>query len=92
MLLIHCPWCGPRDENEFRYGGESHIERPVPAEQVAEARWADYLFNRTNSKGPHRERWLHQQGCGQWFNLIRDTASHEHLATYKMGETGPEKP
>ena len=21
MLSIPCPWCGPRDENEFRYGG-----------------------------------------------------------------------
>ncbi|MGZ8625813.1 MAG: sarcosine oxidase subunit delta, partial [Actinomycetota bacterium] len=24
MLLIPCPWCGPRDEVEFRYGGQAH--------------------------------------------------------------------
>ena len=28
MLLIDCPWCGPRDECEFSYGGEAHIKRP----------------------------------------------------------------
>ncbi|MBL8960475.1 MAG: sarcosine oxidase subunit delta, partial [Gemmatimonadetes bacterium] len=22
MLQIPCPWCGPREEEEFRYGGE----------------------------------------------------------------------
>ena len=24
MLLIRCPWCGPRDETEFHYGGQAH--------------------------------------------------------------------
>jgi sarcosine oxidase subunit delta len=28
MLLIECPWCGPRDEIEFSYGGEAHRVRP----------------------------------------------------------------
>ena len=31
MLLIPCPWCGPRDEAEFRYGGQARSvvsERP----------------------------------------------------------------
>ena len=28
MLLIPCPWCGERDETEFRCGGEAHIARP----------------------------------------------------------------
>ncbi len=28
MLLIPCPWCGPRDETEFTYGGEAHIVAP----------------------------------------------------------------
>ena len=29
MLQIPCPWCGPRDEIEFSYGGEAHIIRDV---------------------------------------------------------------
>ena len=36
MLLIDCPWCGPRAEHEFRCGGESHIARPGPPETVAD--------------------------------------------------------
>ena len=32
MLLIPCPWCGPRAEVEFTCGGEAHIERPVDAD------------------------------------------------------------
>jgi len=28
MLLIPCPWCGPRNEMEFSYGHEGHIARP----------------------------------------------------------------
>ena len=27
MLLIPCPYCGPRPELEFRYAGEAHIAR-----------------------------------------------------------------
>jgi len=25
MLLITCPWCGPREEPEFSYGGQAHV-------------------------------------------------------------------
>ncbi len=37
MLLIHCPWCGPRDEIEFKYGGEAHITRPADPEALSDA-------------------------------------------------------
>jgi uncharacterized protein len=29
MLLVPCPWCGPRPEVEFRYGGQAGIEIDV---------------------------------------------------------------
>ena len=32
MLLITCPYCGPRPEIEFRCGGEAHIARPADPE------------------------------------------------------------
>ena len=90
MLLIECPFCGPRDEEEFRCAGESHIARPVPSEAVDDARWADYLHNRINPRGLHFERWCHSAGCGQWFNLARDTVTHRIAAVYRMGEPPPE--
>jgi heterotetrameric sarcosine oxidase delta subunit len=89
MLLIPCPWCGPRDEIEFRYGGQAHVARPAAPEAVGDAEWARYLFLRDNPKGPFRERWVHAAGCGRWFNLLRDTASHRILAAYRIGEAPP---
>ena len=88
MLRIPCPYCGTRDESEFRFGGESHVERPGP--DVSDAEWADYLFNRENPKGLHFERWCHTYGCSQWFNVVRDTVTHEFHAVYKMGLSKPD--
>ena len=89
MLLIPCPWCGPRDEAEFHYGGEAHITRPADPGALDDAAWADYLFMRNNPKGPLAERWVHSAGCRRWFNLVRDTAVHRILAVYKIGEPPP---
>jgi sarcosine oxidase subunit delta len=87
MLRIPCPYCGVRDEDEFRCGGQSHITRP--GSDATEAVWADYLFNRDNPKGIHYERWLHVFGCYRWFNLARHTVTHEILAAYRMGVPKP---
>jgi sarcosine oxidase, subunit delta len=87
MLLIPCPWCGERDEVEFRYGGEAHISRADPA--ADDAAWADYLYMRANLKGLFAERWVHQYGCRRWFNLLRDTTTHRIVAVYKIGERPP---
>ncbi|MCZ6619393.1 MAG: sarcosine oxidase subunit delta [Gammaproteobacteria bacterium] len=90
MLRLNCPWCGTRDEVEFSFGGESHITRP--SLDVSDAIWSDYLFNRENPKGIHHERWLHRYGCGRWFNVARDTVTHEVHAEYEMGAPKPEIP
>jgi heterotetrameric sarcosine oxidase delta subunit len=89
MLLIPCPWCGPRDEVEFRCGGEAHIARPKAPDAASDAEWADYLFMRNNPKGLFQERWLHRHGCRQWFNVVRHTVTHEIVATYRIGEKPP---
>lgn len=87
MLLIPCPYCGPRAEIEFRCGGEAHIARPGPHSDVSDEAWAEYLFYRGNPKGEHRERWLHSAGCGRWFNVARDTVTHQIRTVYPMGGT-----
>ena len=91
MLLIPCPWCGERDEIEFRNGGEAHILRADPAPSDDKA-WADYLYMRNNPKGLLAERWVHQAGCRRWFNLLRDTVSHRIVAVYRIGEAPPGTP
>ena len=92
MLQIPCPWCGPRDESEFSYGGEAHIARPPDPEALDDAAWADYLYMRSNPRGPHREQWCHAHGCRRWFNVVRDTVSYRVHAVYRVGETPPEEP
>ena len=89
MLLIECPWCGERDEHEFSYGGEAHIARPKQPDRLSDEQWAGYVFMRTNPKGMHLERWVHTHGCRRWFNVARDTFTHEIEAVYRMGEKPP---
>ena len=86
MLRIPCPNCGIRDQVEFRFGGESHRVRPDNPEQASDAEWAHYLFYRKNPKGVHSERWLHSYGCRQWFNLVRDTVTHDIIEAYPIGQ------
>ncbi len=88
MLRINCPWCGTRDELEFSCGGEAHITRP--ALDVDDAVWSDYLFFKENPMGIHYEQWMHKYGCGRWFNVARDTVTHEIHAVYEMGEAKPD--
>lgn len=89
MFIIECPYCGPRDQIEFSYGGEAHRARPTDSEIMTDAEWAEFLFMRTNTKGVFPERWNHAAGCRRWFNLLRNTATDEILAVYPMGADFP---
>ena len=89
MLLIDCPWCGKRAESEFRCGGQGHVARPADPQAADDAAWGDYLFTRDNPKGVHFERWRHRYGCGRWFNIARDTVSHDIHAVYAMTDPKP---
>lgn len=90
MLLIHCPYCDETlPEREFAYAGEAHIARPLDPSALSDEEWRDFLFIRTNTRGPHYERWRHIHGCGRFFNALRDTVSDRFLMTYKAGEERP---
>ncbi|MBV9734759.1 MAG: sarcosine oxidase subunit delta [Acidisphaera sp.] len=88
MLLIDCPFCGERPELEFSYGGEAHIARTP--DTASDDGWTAFLYDRTNPKGIHAERWRHVHGCGRFFNALRDTVSDKFRATYRIGEARPE--
>jgi heterotetrameric sarcosine oxidase delta subunit len=79
VLLIPCPWCGPRDEDEFHYGGAAGVAYPEDPAALSDAEWARYLFVRENPKGAFAERWSHSAGCRRWFTLRRDTATNAWL-------------
>jgi sarcosine oxidase subunit delta len=90
MLLIPCPYCGPRPELEFKHGGEAHVIRNPKVE--ADADWGAFLYTRSNTRGVIAERWRHSSGCGRFFNCLRDTVSDNILTTYKAGEPRPDLP
>ena len=87
MMQLNCPWCGTRDEPEFVWGGTAQIARPGIA--CSDQEWGEYLFFRDNVKGRSVERWCHTYGCGQWFNLERDSVTHRIWASLRFDESGP---
>ncbi|GAB3852107.1 sarcosine oxidase subunit delta [Nocardioides maradonensis] len=89
MLQLTCPWCGPRDETEYHYGGQAHVAYPEDPSALSDEEWAQYLFFRDNPKGPFAERWSHSTGCRRWFNVVRDTRTYEVLATYTNTDPRP---
>jgi sarcosine oxidase, subunit delta len=89
MLLLDCPYCGPRDETEFGYGGQAHVPYPDEPDRLSDEEWAHYLFFRDNPKGLFAERWVHSIGCRRWFNVVRDTATYEVRAVYRLTDPRP---
>jgi len=75
MLRIPCPWCGLRDESEFRYRGDATSPRP-PADAGLDA-FNAYVYQRDNLRGWHTEWWLHVAGCRKLLKIVRHTLTHE---------------
>lgn len=83
-MRIPCPYCGPRDAQEFVYRGDADPVRPE-----GEDGFYDYVYERTNRAGPVREHWYHAQGCRNWITVARDTVSHEILGAALAREVKP---
>jgi sarcosine oxidase subunit delta len=91
MLLINCPWCGQRAETEFRYGGQAHLARPEKPAELDDKAWSEFLFVRTNPRGPYAERWNHQHGCQRWFNVMRNTLTDAFIDADQPRAAGVEE-
>lgn len=77
MMRITCPFCGPRDDNEFSYEGDARVHHP-PLDAPKEA-WCEAIFMRENPRGVVPELWQHVLGCRCWLIIERDTGTHEIL-------------
>ena len=51
MLVLNCPFCGPRDESEFAHGGVVKEPRPENTAELGDAAWIDYLTVPPNPMG-----------------------------------------
>jgi sarcosine oxidase subunit delta len=79
LKILTCPLNGPRNIQEFVYGGEV---KPLPDETTATAEeWSDYVFLENNLAGVVREWWMHVP-TGYWFIAERDTEKDAVLRTY----------
>lgn len=85
MHQITCPWCGVRDEAEFKYRGDATVSRPAP--DAGPDAFYDFVYTRANPKGWHLEWWHHVGGCRQWVKVVRHTVTHEIAATGKPADT-----
>lgn len=83
MQIYPCPFCGPRDETEFSFGGEAGNDRPEPAEKISDERWAQYLYRQDNPRGNSHEIWVHLT-CDEVFVMERDTVTHEVIGTKSL--------
>jgi sarcosine oxidase subunit delta len=75
VILLPCPFCGPRNASEFRYVGELS-ERPDPNTTSPEE-WRTFLYVRDNPAGWTTETWFHSAGCRQHFVAERHTVTNE---------------
>jgi heterotetrameric sarcosine oxidase delta subunit len=65
-FLLTCPNCGPRDVQEFRYGGQIVSQDAPPG-----------ALSGSNLPGVQRERWYHRLGCRRWLFATRDVRTNK---------------
>ena len=84
MLLIPCPWCGPRDGDRVRLRRRG-AHRAAAEYPSARRRGTGPTISScaTNPQGPHHERWLHAQGCRRWFNACATPSPTRSPPSYK---------
>ena len=76
MLVITCPFCGPRDEREFDYGGLAKAPRSEAANVTNDTEWIAYLLYPDDQGRIADEYWWHVRGCGEWVRVRRNTTTH----------------
>ncbi|MEO0760483.1 MAG: sarcosine oxidase subunit delta [Pseudomonadota bacterium] len=83
MMRICCPFCGPRDHDEFTY--EGNASQVFPALDAPAEAWCEAVFFHDNLRGPVEELWRHSGGCGAFLVITRDTGTHE-IAEVRMAD------
>lgn len=75
-MRIACPYCGERSLDEFLYSGDATVRRPDISSPTAAQEFVEYVYQRANAPGQHRELWYHAAGCHAWLVVTRDVNTH----------------
>lgn len=79
MKIMPCPLNGPRNINEFVYGGEV---APLPDVVTADDQeWAEHTFYAYNGTGVVCEWWYHA-ASGYWFIAQRHRATDDIIRSW----------
>jgi len=83
MKIMTCPLVGPRNIQEFIYGGE--VKDVPDPRRCSESEWANFLFFEDNRKGLQLEWWCHAP-TNYWFIVERDTEFDEIVRTIEAAD------
>ena len=76
MQLIACPWCGPREEAEFHYGGQAHVAYPEDPAALTDERVGALRVLPRQPQGPVRRALEPQRRLPP---LVQRRPRHRHL-------------
>jgi heterotetrameric sarcosine oxidase delta subunit len=68
-MQLHCPFCGPRQVEEF------HCRGMVPENTDA----VSEVYERVNRTDKSAEYWQHDKGCRAWLLIQRNPSTGEVL-------------
>ena len=93
-MLLRCPWCGPRELEEFRFRSVLTGERAGPGESVTtgdhpSAAYAR-VYERANVPDSSVEYWQHDRGCRAWLVVQRNPSTAEVLDVQLLADRGAE--
>lgn len=80
MTRLACPFCGPRELEEFRF----HKTTPE-----AEGNAYSQVYERVNRMEFSIEHWQHLQGCRAWLIVRRNPSTGQVLDVRRLGEQVP---
>jgi sarcosine oxidase subunit delta len=83
-MLLRCPWCGPRELEEFRFRTvvtEDACGAPAMQDATPPSASTDVptphsgyasVYERDNVPGSSVEYWQHERGCRAWLIVRRN--------------------
>ena len=77
MTQLACPFCGPRELDEFLF------RKTLP--EPGASPFAD-VYQRTNRAEISAEHWQHVRGCRAWLAVTRNPTSGQVLEVKCLGD------
>lgn len=80
-MLLGCPWCGPRELEEFRFrtvvtnACAATADPASPAQEASSGSAYARVYERENMSDASVEYWQHERGCRAWLVVRRNPST-----------------